>query len=469
MKKEKELVKNTVIIFIGKISTQIISFLMLPLYTAYLKTAEYGYVDLIHTYIQLLGPIICLGLQNAAFRFLVDSRSDRKKREAIISNIFISSIILFIVFLMLYIIVNMFLHINYTFYIIINTASFLFLDICLQIARGVGDNKTFAIASGLTTLMTVLLNVVLIMFLKFGAIGMLISMFAANLVGAIYIVLKLKLYKYINIHSCDKEILKELLKYSLPTVPSGISWWIISASDRTIISTAIGVAANGIYAIACKFPNILNVFTNIFALSWTESAAINIESDKRDIFFSKVIDNAIRIFSSLCIGMIACMPFVFPILIDSQYNEAYMYIPILVLASLCNVFVSIYSAIYVAKKLTKQVANTSIVAAIINISINLLFVKFIGIYAAAISTVFAYGIMMVYRHFDLKKFIHLKIDFKLLGLLIAVFTIVTTTYYINNFVLNAIMLVLIVLFTAYLNRKIVLKTLNFAKQKLKIG
>ena len=58
MNKSKELVKNTVIIFLGKACTQLISFLLLPLYTAYLTKSDYGLVDLIITYVSLLVPVI---------------------------------------------------------------------------------------------------------------------------------------------------------------------------------------------------------------------------------------------------------------------------------------------------------------------------------------------------------------------------------------------------------------------------
>ena len=41
MNKKKQLAKNTIIIFIGKVCTQLISFFLLPLYTGYLSTKEY--------------------------------------------------------------------------------------------------------------------------------------------------------------------------------------------------------------------------------------------------------------------------------------------------------------------------------------------------------------------------------------------------------------------------------------------
>ena len=58
MSREKDLVKNTFIVAIGKLCTQFISFFLLPLYTYILTTSEYGTVDLITTYVNLLTPIV---------------------------------------------------------------------------------------------------------------------------------------------------------------------------------------------------------------------------------------------------------------------------------------------------------------------------------------------------------------------------------------------------------------------------
>lgn len=58
MSRSKELVKNTAILTIGKMCTQFVSFLLLPLYTALLSTEEYGIVDLFTTYIACVAPIV---------------------------------------------------------------------------------------------------------------------------------------------------------------------------------------------------------------------------------------------------------------------------------------------------------------------------------------------------------------------------------------------------------------------------
>ena len=61
------------------------------------------------------------------------------------------------------------------------------------------------------------------------------------------------------------------------------------------------------------------------------------------------------------------------------------------------------SAIYIGKKKSSEMAKTSACAAILNIFINLIFIKIIGIWAAVISTVVSYLIVSVYRLYDVKK------------------------------------------------------------------
>lgn len=93
---------------------------------------------------------------------------------------------------------------------------------------------------------------------------------------------------------------------------------------------------------------------------------------------------------SACFGIVACMPFVFPILINEKYVAGYDQILILMYAMLFRVLVGLYSCIYVAQKNAKKIAYTSISAAIINITVNLILINKIKIFAASISTLVAF-------------------------------------------------------------------------------
>ena len=453
MNKKKSLMKNTIIIFLGKLCTQLISFFLLPLYTSYLTTSDYGLVDLITTYVTLLVPIITLELEMSIFRYLVDSRGKDKDTKTLISNNFYLLGIALSIFSAIYFIVTRFWNFDYQFIIWINILVCTLSGNFLQISRGFGKTLDFSISCIITGLTTVLSNIILIVFLGMGADGMIISMALANGLCSLYLFIKLKLYKLIDFSIVDKKLIKEMYAYSIPLIPNGVSWWIVNVSDRTIISWVLGAASNGIYAISNKFPTLLSSLLGIFNLSWSESAALHINSPDRDEFFSDITNTVTKLFSCLGVGMIACMPFVFPILIDSKFNDAFNYIPILVLGSVFNVVVCLYSGVYIAKKMTKQVSNTAIIGAIINIGINALLVKFIGLYAAAISTALSYLAMLLYRHFDLKKHVNITFEKGLLLKSILIFTFAIVIYYQRNLILDIISLVVVCIYSFVMNKE----------------
>lgn len=468
MDKNKELAKNTLIITIGKICTQFISFFLLPLYTAYLETGDLGTVDLLNTYISLLVPIVTLQLENAVFRFLIDVRDDEKAKTTIITNVFKYIVIHILIYSIIYLIIVNYINVAYKYYLLSNVIICILSSIMLQIARGLGDNKTYSEGSVISGALAVILNVILIAVFKFGAYGILISNLIANIVCFLFILIKLKIYKYINFkNNEDKTIMKKMYKYSMPMIPNSISWWIVSASDRTIISSMISVSANGIYSVANKFSGIFITIYNLFNLSWTESASIHIDDEDRDEFFTNTINNMFKFFSSICIGIIACLPIVFSYLVKGDYMEAYSYIPILMVATLFNVVVGLYSVIYIAKKETKEVAKTSVMAAIINIVINLLLVKKIGLYAAAISTAIAYFVMMIFRYFDVKKYMNIKMKISNIINTAIMLGITITTYYMKNIIVSILVLIITIIYAILINKSFIIEIVKIINKKLK--
>ena len=94
MNQKKELIKNTIIISIGKFSTQLVSFLLLPLYTSLLTTAEYGQYDFLNTISIFLIPCVTLLMEEGMFRFLIDAKETKSKGE-VFSTTFLFSIVSF--------------------------------------------------------------------------------------------------------------------------------------------------------------------------------------------------------------------------------------------------------------------------------------------------------------------------------------------------------------------------------------
>lgn len=71
--------------------------------------------------------------------------------------------------------------------------------------------------------------------------------------------------------------------------------------------------------------------------------------------------------------------------------------------------VPFYGGIYVAKQKTNNVGWSSLVGAILNIIINVLMIRKIGLFAASISTVVSFIIIAIYRTWDLKKYANINV------------------------------------------------------------
>ena len=100
-------------------------------------------------------------------------------------------------------------------------------------------------------------------------------------------------------------------------------------------------------------------------------------------------------------------------------------------------------------------------------TLNVIFIKYIGLFAAAISTMISYMVMAIYRHFDLKKYVNIKIQKKLLIKVLMMFILISITYYINNIYLNILSLILVCLDAYFLNKNILLASLKTILGKIK--
>ena len=172
-----------------------------------------------------------------------------------------------------------------------------------------------------------------------------------------------------------------------------------------------------------------------------------------------------KFYSSICFGIIAFMPFVFSILINEKFSEAYFHIPILLLGSLFNIIVGLYSVIYIAKKQTRKVANTSLMAAFTNITVNLILINRIRLYAASISTVVAFFVLMIFRYFDVQKYANVRLSKKLIASTILMLIILFTTYYMQNLIGHITALAITIIYSIIGNGKMIKVITRLIKSK----
>ena len=240
----------------------------------------------------------------------------------------------------------------------------------------------------------------------------------------------------------------------------------MNSSDRFIVSFILGTAANGLLAVSHKFPTLYMAVFNIFQLAWHEMGAIHYFDKDRDEFFTDMMKKVMTIFSAICMGIIVVLPIIFNWFINSNYFEAYYNIPIYLIASLFNVVIGLLGVVYVATKKTSEIAKTTIFAAAINIVVHIVLIEYIGLYAASISTLVGYGLTMIYRIIDTKKYLKIKYDIKqFLGIGVALL-ICTFIYYLDNKVVSIIFLPFFLAVAYFFNRDTVQGAIKVVDQKI---
>ena len=176
MSRSTELIKNTALLTISKITTQAVAFLLVPLYTFYLSASDYGQVDLILTYIALFAPILSVQLEFAAFRFAIDSRDDADRLSSILSTIFKIVLPITGVAIALLVIGSLFVTIPYLALVCLNIVLSVVSAVLLQFTRGVGDAKHFSIASILIGVVSTLCSFVFVAVMRLPAFSLMISL-----------------------------------------------------------------------------------------------------------------------------------------------------------------------------------------------------------------------------------------------------------------------------------------------------
>lgn len=466
MSRETKLIKNTAIIAIGNICTKCVSFLLLPLYTSILSTAEYGEVDMVGTYTGLLAIIATLQLEQGVFRYLVEVRDDEKKQNGYITNTLCMLCGTLVVIMGCLTAILTAVEYQYTPYFLAIVALASIQGVLLQIPRGLGHNVIYTAGSCLYGVFYVVLNVFLIAIFRLGVRGMLAANALAMGVSVGYIVLRLTLWERIDITLIKKETIHELLAYSAPLIGGSLCWWVVGASDRIVINIYLGVAYNGIYAIANKFPSILSLVGGIFNIAWTESAAENVKDANKGDYYEKTINKAIAVYSSCNLVVLCALALTFRFLVEDSYAQAYYQIPILLASGFVHLIASWYGAVFVAFKKTKHVAMTTALAALLNLAINLLTIRHIGLYGATISSLVAFATMTLIRYKDVQKYVRIRINARFIFGELFLYAGALLCYYSENTAIQSVALLVSLGYCFIKNREILKTMIKVCKAKL---
>lgn len=469
MSREKELAKNTLILSIGTFLPKFAALITIPIITGYLTKVEYGTYDLIATLVSLFLPIATLQIQSAAFRFLIDCRDDVNERKRVISNIYgflipISVLALTILFFALH---------KISFVTRILIVGYFFVDILMsatqQIVRGLSENKLYSMSSVIQSIVNMLLVVLTVSIARQGLNGVLVSVIVATIVSIVLLTVKSGILRDIDFRLKSVSLVKKMLGYSWPMIPNTLSSWVLSTSDRLVLTGFMGLEAVATYAAANKIPMLFTSVQGTFIFAWQENASLALSDSDVEKYYSNMFDRVFSILSGIMALLIGTTPILFWLLIRGNYGDSYPQMPILFMGVFFSAISSFMGGIYVAHKRTKNVGLTTMLAAVCNLAIDLGTVQSIGIYAASISTLVSYTLLSIYRMHDVKSFQKISYNYSKIGISITVLAGMCILCWVNTFTINIINVVIGIIFAFLLNKELFKSIIRAIISKLKKG
>ena len=406
MSRTKQLLKNTGILVVAKISTQVVNFLLLPLYTALLSTSQYGEIDIYTSLAMIVIPFLTLQVEMGIFRYFISCRDEQTRQQTISTGFAVIGAVLLLVTL-IYSLISVLFPFRYSsllyFFYLSQTISVVLLQVC----RSMGDNFAYGLSSFIASSLAVVLNILFITVLHMGVEGILYAAVIAQVISSVYMLSRTRMLSFCSWEFVDTSVCRNLLSYSVPLVFNQISSWVINYSDRIIILHFWGMSQNGIYAIANKFSNVTMTFFGMYNLAWTESVVRCIQDADSADYINRLFELTFKVYLIIIIGIINILPFIFSFMVDEEYHDAYYHVPILLTAMFFSGMAATVGSIYLAYNKTKNVSITTTMAGICNVIMHFALLNYCGLYAASISTLVSFVLLFIYRFIFVRSFMPL--------------------------------------------------------------
>lgn len=322
----KQLLSDTVVFGVGNALMKLVQFCLMPIYTAYMTTEQYGVGELINNLNELLYPLACLAIYDAVFRFALDD--DGQKKSVLSSGLALTVISLPIVLVAASISFFVF-HFQYAWLLALMCFTAGVRYVCVHFTRGINRPLLFAGAGVFGSLVIFACAVLFLSVLHLGITGYLLSFALAHILTTIFVVIRGKLYKYFSFSEISKNEIQLMVRYSIPMIPNGMTWSAVNFIDRYAILIVCGASTAGLFTAAGKLPAVINMISMIAQQSLQIFAAKEIKSENKNKSFSTVFSAYSILMLIMGSFVIAITELLSKVLLKGDFYEASKYVPLL--------------------------------------------------------------------------------------------------------------------------------------------
>ncbi len=405
--KGKTLIKDVFIFAIGGIGSKIILFLLVPLYTNYMTTDEYGTADLVFTVSQLAVPFVSVVIFDAVVRFGL--MKAEKAEDVLLAAFAVLGAGTAVTVLLTPLLSFYGAMAQWKWYFCIYTVLNMLLPVEMNYLKVKDKNLLYSVGGIFQTLVLAVLNFVLLTRFNFGIKGYLISSVVSSAAVVVLLFFAGRMGSELKKASFKPGLLKQMLIYSAPLIFNNISWWAIHSSDKLMVELMLGASALGIYTVATKIPSLINVFITIFSQAWGISSIKEAEDNSDKSFYTEVLSVYSTLAFTACAVLVAIIKPFMSLYVGDDFRSAWQYVPLLLVSAVFSAISSFYGSVYSALKKSKNNMMTTLTGAAVNVAVNFVCIRAFGVWGAVIGTVAAYTVVALSRIIDVQRFVKIRL------------------------------------------------------------
>ena len=332
MNKAKTMFNSSVVYFIGRGLSGIVSMLMLPIYTKKISPEQYGYYETINSIVVFLIPVLCIEVWTGMLKYVLNlqsSKCDYTQKDAYSVSFAILNLgcVFFVVGCAILYLISPF---NCFWLVLLSGISLAYSCIEGYVARSESKNVTYAASGIIGTLVNALSGILCVYVFGLQAEALFIAYIAGNIAQIIWLEINNKIFlkKRINFFKIDTSLMKPMVIFCIPLGINSIVYYLMNNFNKVVISVALGDGNVGIFTVAGKFMAIATSIAAVIQYAWVELTFSLGEDDDKSKTYNTAMNIVTNLSLFLVLGMLPVIHLLFPYLIESSYGASFDLIPI---------------------------------------------------------------------------------------------------------------------------------------------
>ena len=390
---------------------------MLPVYTRYLTPADYGLLEILEVTVEVLAIVTGMGILYGLAKFYYLYKEQRDRNE-LVSTLFILVIVIFLATAVVGILASSFISTlvfnsdKHAFLISIAFVN-LFLQFLIYIPiayiRTEQRPVFFVVVSSVKLALQLLFNIVMVVYLGMGVLGVLYSTMASSLVIGVWLVF----YTFLRVRfSFSLNKAKQLIQFGWPFVFSGLGAFILTYSDRFFLNYYWDLSLIGIYSLAYKFGFLLMMFPVTPLMNiWMVQRFDLVAKEGYQKMFNQFLCWFFIVTLAVGLGVSLIVQDVLKIMSAPAFWDASKIVPIIIFAYFLQACTDFFNfGIFHSGKTIHMAYGTGL-SAIVIVAMSFLLIPVYGVYGAAWATLISFAVRLVYIYRASQRLF--RIDFEL--------------------------------------------------------